>query len=31
VHFDGKEPMPGNHFAVRVDVRTGETRIHRGR
>lgn len=30
VSFDGKVARPGNHFSVRVDDQTGETRIFRG-
>ena len=31
VFFDGRVPMPGNHFGVMVDDRTGEAQLHRGR
>ena len=27
VFYDGKRPMPGNHFWIRIDDRTGTARI----
>jgi len=27
VFFDGKVPMPGNHFSVEIDDQTGKTRL----
>ena len=31
VFFDGRVPMPGNHFSVSIDDRTGETRVTGGK
>ena len=31
VFFDGRVPMPGNHFSVYVDDRTGAAQFHGGR
>ena len=31
VFFDGRVPMPGNHFAVSVDDQTGDTRFIPGK
>ena len=31
VLFVGQDAMPGNHFAVTIDDRSGQARIHRGR
>ena len=30
VFFDGREPMPGNHFSVEVDDRTGDAKTYGG-
>ena len=30
VHFPGKAALPGNHFAVQVEDKTGQTRIRPG-